>query len=666
MSGCASPVALSGATWYSAIVKSGPKTTSEHGRAEPGATEKTESRRTLAIIATVLAVAVLISYTPSLESGFLNWDDDVYVTGNVDVRQGLSWETVAWAFRSDEAANWHPLTWLSHALDVSIYGLDRPWGHHLTNLLLHALNAVLLLLALHRLTGRLWASAAVAGLFALHPLHVESVAWVAERKDLLCATFVFLALWAYGAYAARPSARRYLLVVLAFAAALMAKPVAVTVPFVLLLLDYWPLKRLSWRSAAEKLPLVAMTTASCVVTFVAQRAGGAMRQLEALPLAQRVANAAYAYVMYLVNSFWPAPGRLVPLYPLANRGGPQIGLGLALCFIAALAAVTVVVLLLWRRKPYLVVGWLIYLGMLVPVIGLVQVGKQIMADSSTYLPLVGVFVAVVWLVADWVAHKSDLRKFVATVAGVVLVLLAGLTYHQQRIWHNRVGFWQYCAAAYPGNSVALDQLAGVYWDRGMIRQSIATSRQAVNAQPEDYLALSNLAFRVFTVGRVRNIRSGILEAERLYRRALEIEPTHYLAHNGLAAVLILLDKPDQVVTHCERALQLKPDFVQARVNWGLALIALKQYDAAIEQFNAAIEQQGDLVVAHESMGIALFWQKKYDAAIEKFKKAIDLDPQRAKSYAHVGTALLEKGQPEEARKWFEKARQIGQPKPQRR
>jgi tetratricopeptide (TPR) repeat protein len=586
--------------------------------------------------AIALAVVTAAVYLPSLRHGFLNWDDDTYITENPHVRRGLSAETVAWAFRSREAANWHPLTWLSHALDVTLFGLD-PRGHHATSIALHALAAALLLIALHRLTRRLWPSTLVAALFALHPLHVESVSWIAERKDVLCGLFTGLTLWAYAFYAERPSPRRYLLVAASLAAALLSKPMAVTVPFVLLLLDYWPLGRLSWRSVAEKLPLVAMVAASSVVTLLVQQAGGAVRGLDAVPLAQRLANAAYAYVMYLVKTFWPAPGSLTPFYPLPEHGGPAVGVGAAAALAATLAAISLATAALRRQRPYLAVGWLIYVGMLVPVIGIVQVGAQRMADRYAYLPLVGVFMAVTWLAADWLAARpaSLRRAVVAPAAMAILVLLSHLTVQQQAIWSDSVTFWQYNAAAWPGNGVAWNSLANALWQRAMdpnqpdrtdahAAAALEAQRRAVAAEPQNARFVSNLGDKLYAVAKRRQDAAQMAEAEQAYRRALELDADWYGAEIGLG----------NVAQHRE------------------------DYAEAIRRYERAAAMKNDLVAAHYNLGMTYHRMGNLDAAITSYRRALALEPNLPDVCRNLAAALTVKGQTAEAAQWARRAAEL--------
>jgi hypothetical protein len=388
-----------------------------------------DRRLRIVLVCISLAIAVLVLYSRVKDADFVNYDDLSYVTQNAHVQEGLRWKTFTWALRSTQSDNWHPLTWLSHALDCQLYGLN-PVGHHITNVVFHVINVLLLFLLLTRATGAIGRSALVAALFALHPLNVESVAWVAERKNVLSMLFFFLAIGAYGWYAIKPSLRRYGLMVAMFALGLAAKPAVITFPLVLLLLDYWPLRRVntwarprlgpnrrkkqagpaggqgwgptletspaSWSQlVVEKLPLLVLSAGSAVITIVAQKAGGTVRSLEVFSLSVRLQNALYAYAMYVWKAFWPT--RLTVLYPHPGPTLSGLQLGLAAAFLGAVS------LLVWKQRvsrAYLITGWLWYLGTLVPVIGLIQVGQQAMADRYAYIPLIGVFVMLVWGLGD--------------------------------------------------------------------------------------------------------------------------------------------------------------------------------------------------------------------------------------------------------------------------
>jgi len=573
----------------------------------PALPERSEARWRVCLVAAVLAAAAVLVYLPSLQSELINWDDDVYVIENRHLTGGLSWRAVGWAFTSLYASNWHPLTWLTHAADMSLYRLDRPWGHHLTNLLLHAANTVLLLVVLRRLTGRLWPSAVVAGLFALHPLHVESVAWVAERKDLLCTLFMFLAMWAYAGYAARPSWRRYLLVAAAFAAALMSKPMAVTLPVVLLILDYWPLGRLSRRSVLEKTPLLAMSAISSAVTLYAQRAGGAVRSFETLGLDRRVTHAIYACGMYLVKMVWPWPGTLVPTYPLAEHGGPAAGSVLVLLLLVMLGGITALAVRLRRTRPYVLAGWLIYLVMLVPVSGLVQVGKQVMADRYTYVPLVGVFIAVVFALGDLAARSVRLRRAAAVVAVAALAVLGALAWHQQAVWRDAVTFWSYVARAFPRYDSAHNNLGKAYAVRGDEERALECYRKAVAIKPTSAMANANVGNKLLNLERYD-------EALDYFRRALAVEPDFVPAHNGIAKVMLRRGRVDDAMRHLELALQRDPHYWPARINLGVALERQQRPDEAIREYERVIRKWPHHWEAYRNLAVLLQKQGRTEEA----------------------------------------------------
>ena len=529
----------------------------------PSLPERQGRPSTVLAVALVLAAATALVYLPSLSGQFLSYDDNLYVQDNPHVH-ALSWHAVVWACTQFHAGNWHPLTWISHALDCSLYGLDRPWGHHLTSIFLHAANSVLLLFVLRRLTGRLWSGAAVAALFALHPIHVESVAWIAERKDVLCALFSLLALWAYAAYAARPSLVRYLLIVLAFGAALMSKPMAVTLPFVLMLLDWWPLKRFAWRSVLEKLPLLAMSIAGCAVTLLAQRAGGAIHSFDENPLRERLLSVPTGYLFYLYKTVWPAPGTLQPLYPMPSDGGPSVT---ALTLVAAMALIlflTVVAVLQRRRWPYLLVGWLWFLGMLVPVWNTVQVGARFIADRYTYLPLVGIFLAVVWLLDDLSGDRRRLRRVVAVASLAVVLVLASLTVRQQRVWHDTVALWQSVTQAFPQNPLGWSNLGRAVWKRQ-------------GPDREDGVAYA--------------------------RQATVLKPDWVAARVALGEMLFTLKRYDEVIAEQQAALAVRPDAIRPRYILAAAFQNKGDWRRAVDEYLTVLSRQPNHLDACRNLAI---------------------------------------------------------------
>ena len=435
------------------------------------------------IVCLLLAVLTLALYNPVNRHPFANYDDDRYVVNNPHVRQGLTADTFTWALTATEQANWHPLTWMSHALDCSLFRLN-PAGHHFTSILLHVVNVILLFLLLMWATERLGPSLFVAALFALHPINVESVAWVAERKNVLCMMFFFLTLWAYGWYARKPDWKRYLAVAALFAAGLASKPMVITLPFVLLLLDYWPLARVRGANAAaseplpafpwsrlalEKLPLLALSAASAVITMRAQQAGGAVRTTAEVSFGARIATAIWAYAMYLWKMVWPA--RLAPLYP---HPGDSLAAWQVVVAAAVLIAISVAVLRL-RTRRYLLVGWLWFLGTLVPVIGLVQVGEAAMADRYAYIPLIGIFVMIAFGAADW-AEQKKFGRWAAVPAAAILFALALATHRQIGYWQSNYDLWSHTLAVTENNFVAENNLGGALILEGREEEAHASLR----------------------------------------------------------------------------------------------------------------------------------------------------------------------------------------------
>jgi hypothetical protein len=445
------------------------------------------------VLAAALALLVFASLLPVVGNDFVNYDDDTYVTANPHLDGSGTSEFVRWAFTTFTAANWHPLTWLSHALDVALFGRD-PRGHHFVGLLLHAANAVLLLLLLRSMTGALWPSAFVAGVFGVHPLHVESVAWVAERKDLLAALFLWLALLAYRRHLARRSAPRYLLVLLLHALGLAAKPMLVTVPVVLLLLDAWPLGRLRTRTSsesaggpresaarvlAEKLPFLALSLASVVVTFAAQARGGALKSLDEYPLPLRAGNATVSVVRYLALALWPSD--LAVFYP---HPGATLGAATVLAAAALVAAITVLALRAARRRPHLAAGWFWFLVTLSPVLGVVQVGAQAMADRYTYVPLTGVTIAAAWGAAALTRRHRRARALTGVAGAAILVLLGMGARRQAGTWNSSVTLFEHALAVTRDNYVAHDNLAIALSLQGRTREALLHALQAQRLHPD--------------------------------------------------------------------------------------------------------------------------------------------------------------------------------------
>ncbi len=513
-----------------------------------------------------LVAAILAIYFPVSGYEFINYDDPLYVVDNDQVRRGLTFEGIQWAFTSLHAANWHPITWLSHMLDVELYGLNAG-AHHSTNVIFHILNSMLLFLLLHRMTGALWRSAMVAALFAVHPLHVESVAWISERKDVLSAFFGFLTLMAYAEYVRHTSLMRYGAALLLFALGMMSKPMVVTLPFLMMLLDYWPLNRYAEeggvrRFAAlvrEKLPFFALAAASCVVTMIAQKQGGAMDMLASYSFGARVANALVAYVAYLGKMIWPI--NLAIFYPhLGMRPLWQV-----FGAVAVVGGISAAALLWARRRPWLTVGWLWYLGTLVPVIGLVQVGFQCMADRYAYIPLIGVYIVLAWGFHDMFQRwrRKTLGLIFAGMAVPAALIL--LTWNQVKCWENSAIIYSCALRNTTGNFVAHNNLGAALSVIGNHSDAVAHYREAIKIFPNYADAHKNLGLTLLALGK----KDAAIEH---FRKAFQIvSQAPPKAHNDFGVLLAEQGRLDEAISHFHKALELDATFNVARKNLETAL-----------------------------------------------------------------------------------------------
>jgi protein O-mannosyl-transferase len=536
----------------------------------------------------LLAAVVCAVFWPVTRNDFAGYDDNEYVTHNSRVNTGLTRENFKWALTAAHSNNWHPLTWMSHQVDCAIFGLS-PKGHHAVNLAFHVANTVLLFLWLSGLTGSRGRSAFVALVFGLHPLHVESVAWVAERKDVLSGFFGLLALMAYTAYARASNFWRYLAVVALFAAALMSKPMLATLPVLLVLLDWWPLKR--GLRIVDKLPLFGLSALSAAVTFWAQRQGGAVAGIEQLPLPMRLANAAVAYVRYLSKTVWPVD--LAVFYPM--RAWPAATV--AAC-VAGLVLVTVAVVALRKRHPWLAVGWCWYLVTLLPVIGIVQVGMQSMADRYMYVPMIGLLIAVAWELARW-----------RMAAPVVVAACAVLSWRQIPVWKDGLTLFTHALAVTQANFVAHDNL-GVELDlRGRPDEAIEHYRETLRIKPGDRIGTNNLAQATFEKG------------ERLFRSG----------------------KADEAVAGFQESLQLRPRNAMARTYLGLVFLQRQQVSNAMAQFRTALEIDPTLARAQVGLGVALAYAGNDREARRALEQALRLDPGNLEARFDLGMVLAALG-----------------------
>lgn len=529
------------------------------------------TRREQYYLAVFLLIAItLAAYYRAPDNGFIeNLDDSKYVLDNPAVQAGLTANGIVWAFTSVHASNWHPLTWLSHMMDCWIYKL-KPRGHHLTNLLFHLANVFLLFLVFSRMTGSVWRSAFVAALFGVHPLHVESVAWIAERKDVLSTFFWLLTILAYVSYVKQPNIRRYLLVALLFALGLMSKPMLVTLPLTLLLLDYWPLGRLktvdskSWNLVWEKIPLFILAGISCVVTFMAQKMGGAVAPMQGLPVGMRVANALVSYVEYILKMIWPI--KLAAFYPHSGNGLPEwqvVGAGVLLVCISALAV------LAGRRNRYIAVGWLWYMITLVPVIGLMQVGGQAMADRYTYVPLIGLFIIIAWGAPDLLNLLKPTYRYlggiVLSIASCVIVLaFAACSWVQVGYWKNDIILYEHVLQVVPNNALANTALGNALAAKGDIRTAIFHYRKAIKISPGFTEARNDLGAALLSQGK---IDAAISE----FRELIRLAPKDPVSHNNLGTALAKQGNLDAAILEFQRAITLNPEYAKAKHNLKLAL-----------------------------------------------------------------------------------------------
>jgi len=590
-------------------------------------------------ICLLLTALVFIVYGQTTHFDFVNYDDHLYVYDNPEIIKGLSAYGVGWAFTHIHGANWHPLTTITHMFDCQVYGL-WPGGHHLDNVLLHTAAAVLLFLMLREMTGALWRSALVAAVFAVHPLRVESVAWVSERKDVLSGVFFMLTLWAYARYARNPPLRgRYAMVGFWFALGLLGKPMLVTVPFVLLLLDYWPLNRLQHTSQLsgllrEKLPLLALSALSCVATVLAQKE--AIQPLEHFSLPLRTGNAMVAYVVYLGKLFYPA--NLAALYPIVKNGLPGWQIAGATLLLAALTAGF---WLLRGKLPYLLVGWLWYLGMLVPVIGILQVGVQAYADRYTYLPQIGLCIAGTWAVADWIGERRRLRLLFDGIAVVALCALTVASIRQAAFWRNSISLWSHALECTTGNSLAHSSYGLELQRQGRFDEAIAQYRDALVINPTSKSACLGLAIALSQKGRPE-------EAAAMYRKYLRIVPDNEEALDNLGYALFQMGRTDDAIQCYLSALKIKPGYAKAHGNLGVALIKQSHADAAIAEFRESLRINPKDADASENLGNALLDQGHTQEAISQYRETLRIDPASAKACYDLGVALQKLGQTQEA------------------
>jgi tetratricopeptide (TPR) repeat protein len=569
------------------------------------------------LICVLISAAIIVAYWPVQHYDLISLDDIDYITGNPYVKTGLTWQSFSWALKDVHTGYWHPLTWVSHMLDYQIFG-SRVGGHHWTNVIFHIANSVLLYIILKRVSGAAWRSAFVAALFAVHPLNVESVAWVSERKNVLCTFFWFAGMWSYAYYLERPTRYRYFLILMAFSLGLMSKPMIVTFPFTLLLLDYWPLGRLtSWKTfprlVFEKIPLFILAAIVGVVTFVSSFHGDVTISIDKLPLADRTANAVLSYAKYLGKMFWPE--NLAVFYPYSKEFGsfPIIGAILLLTVLSCLAV------FLARKYRYALMGWLWYLGTLVPVIGIIQVGKQAMADRYAYIPMIGLFIIIAWGIPD-LLRGWPRRKIIFAVSSVAVIsglMICSLL--QVRHWQNGVTLFEHALRVTDMNSRAHYNLGISLTGLGKYEEAVYHFKYAIRLEPEYAGSYSYMGVALAGQGKTD-------EAIVYYEEALRIKQNDETTHNNLGVALAGKGRFDEAIMHFQEALRIRPDYVYANRNMGGALAGLGKIEEAIGYYENALKIERGNAVTHNNLGLALASVGRTQEAVGHFQEALKINP----------------------------------------
>ena len=608
-----------------------------------------EANKTLQIaICLFLAIATFAVYWQVLDHEFLNYDDKEYVTNNWNVKAGLTPESIKWAFTTGHFANWHPMTWLSHMLDFQLYG-SHPKGHLLINLLIHIANALLLFLVLFRMTGALWQSGFVAALFALHPFNVESVAWISERKNVLSTLFWLLTIWSYVRFVEKPSPKRYGLTALFLMVGLMSKPMLVTLPFVLLMLDFWPLGR--WRLLPEseknkasnggekfsklireKIPFFIIVVGSSIITFIVQKSGGALKAMEDNSLSARLANAMVSYVTYLGKTFWPSglsvfyphPGNIIPAWQ-------------AFICVALLACISFFAMQKMRKAPYLAFGWFWFLGTLVPVIQIVQTGAHAMADRYAYVPTIGLFIIIAWGLPDLLARWNHREKAPVIFTGLLIPLMF-VTWNQVGHWKDSITLFKHAISVtdnkYPDIALTHNNLGIAQEEKGRLSEAIAQYKTAMKIRPDFALPHNNLGNVLFATKKTE-------EAIAYYKSALKLNPAYAMAHSNLGIALEEKGELEEAIAHYREAIRLEPNLVLAHYNLGIVLKEKGEFEEAISHYKAAIKFKPDFVLAHINLGNALLAIQKTDEAITHYRFAIKINPNHALAHNNLKIALFQ-------------------------
>jgi len=595
-------------------------------------------------IYTALALAVLAVYWPVHSYDFINYDDSAFISENKNVTAGLTFSSIKWALTTGPPDYWRPAVWLSHIIDCELFGLD-PSGHHLTNLLLHIANTLLLFGVLKAMTGSKWACAFAAACFGLHPMHVESVAWISERKDVLSAFFWFLTMMAYLRYVRRPSAGRYVLTLFLFEMGLMSKPMVVVLPLVLLLLDYWPLgrftsmsQRIFYRLLREKIPFFILSVISGIITFIVQKNVGTMAAIDKLPPFLRAGNAAVSYMKYIAKTLWP--NKLAVFYP---HPGDKLPVWQIVMSAAMLLAVLIIIIRVSARHKYLMVGWLWYIGTLLPMIGLIQVGAQAMADRYSYIPLIGIFIMIAWS-AEELCPKTKAGKTILTMTSAVIIIAMSVcsrlqVYH----WENSLTINAHAVKVTDNNFIALSGYGEALCRAGKYDEGLEYLRKSVFIRPNYDTALYNMGLSYAQQGKYD-------QAIKYYNKVLQIKPDYAEAQQKIREALSEKDKTDKALQYFDeaklledrqqkeqaielykKAVELKPNFIVAHGRLGLAMASVGRIDEAVEQFRIVLKDRPQDIEMHCNIGLLLARQDKAEEAAEHYRQALRIDPNCTKA-----------------------------------
>ncbi|MGD0276528.1 MAG: tetratricopeptide repeat protein [Syntrophales bacterium] len=612
--------------------------------------EELIKRREVIVLLLLIAMTLFV-YWPVQHFGFMDFDDNLYVTDNSRTREGLSWDNVLWAFQDVHTGYWQPLTWLSLMLDYEFYGL-HPSGYHWTNLNFHLLNIILLFFLLKRMTRETWKVVFVTGLFALHPINVESVAWVAERKNVLSTFFCFLTLYFYILYTERRNAVRYFMVVILFVFGLLSKPMLVTLPVLLILMDYWPLRRFQMHDACrlssltlEKVPLFLLSLASGMWTFHAAKKMGAVMSVEKIDVGSRLANAVMSYTKYVGKLFSPFDLAAFYPYPVSFTFWPVFMAALFLLF------VTCVVMVLIRRSPYLFSGWAWYLVVLFPVIGIIQAGEQAMADRYAYLSFIGIFVMLSWGVADWLGSWKYRGKILSVLFIILMTSLLLATTTQLKYWRSTDELFKHAIQVTSNNILAYNARGNTLASQGKLVEAVEIYQDALRIRPDYVSAHNNLGLALAGLGRLN-------EAILHYTEAIRLQPDYVKAYNNLGMAVEQQGNIGEAEKLYHKALVISPDYASAHNNLGVLLAKQGRVAEAVEQFNHSLSIDPDDITVLNNMGTVLVNQGKPDLAVDYFMKALKLDPEDPALHNYLGIALASKGEFNEALRQFVLALQL--------